>query len=74
MDTANLCLEQKKYGKLGPAEIPELRQLRDERAHLRRLVGESVTEPLRSSDISERDRGSAWHKMAYFPLYSRIPV
>jgi putative transposase len=37
---ASFYLWKKKYGKLGLTEIRELRQLRDENARLKRLVGE----------------------------------
>jgi putative transposase len=37
---ATFYLWKKRYGKLGLAEIRELRQLRDENARLKRLVGE----------------------------------
>src|SRR5688572_18923767 len=38
---ASFYLWKKKYGKLGLTEIRELRQLRDENARLKRLVGRS---------------------------------
>jgi hypothetical protein len=66
----------------GGEEIWEARPYRDrsscggcdETENLKRPVGESATEPVRSSGISDRDRGSAALKVPYFRLYPWIPV
>jgi putative transposase len=36
----SFCLWKKKYAKLGPTAVRELRQLRDENARLKRLVAD----------------------------------
>jgi putative transposase len=51
---ATCYLWKKKYGSVGAAEVWELRQMRDEHAHLKRLVADVTLDTSILQEVSDK--------------------